>query len=364
MIKSFNEYSSSFITEEVNKQEVKKIGTKPDDIARWKVVLKSSDQGIKSENVGPQIADALVKDQNFIKWWSEQSPVNQELTTKFSNITPDQTVANSYLLPILYKVKEVESNLVGNQVAKYEVAFKPYAVYDPTGTPVFLFDVTLAKAQVRDVKVGNSPILFSAWNSDKLPAIKLSQPKPVPSNIQAYQLNPSFISRGMGSQDVTVATTTTQASVQATQAQQTTGTQVGDFTGLKRTQTFDKRIQDLQRLIIAKGGDAAASINANGGAIGKYGPGTAKAIGILIGTNKEEPEITADINTKLKTALGSVTQDQLAKVQVAAAPAQTATNKTVAASSTTKTTSQSAAKTTTTQPVTITTKGGKTLTII
>jgi hypothetical protein len=108
----------------------------------------------------------------------------------------------------------------------------------------------------------------------------------------------------------TSATSTASSSAGSAGSAGSTGnssTQTPKYAGLKLTQTFDQKIQDLQKLIVAKGGDAAAAITAKGGAIGKYGSGTAKAIGILAGTNKEENEITADIDAKLQAALAGVT---------------------------------------------------------
>jgi hypothetical protein len=78
-----------------------------------------------------------------------------------------------------------------------------------------------------------------------------------------------------------------------------------DYTGLKNSTTANDKVKALQAAIIASGNAAAAkALTDNGGATGIYGPETAAAIGILIGTPTTPPaEITKDINTKIQAKL-------------------------------------------------------------
>ena len=78
-----------------------------------------------------------------------------------------------------------------------------------------------------------------------------------------------------------------------------------DYTGLKNSTTANDKVKVLQAAIIASGNVAAAkALTDKGGATGIYGPETAAAIGILIGTPTTPPsEITADINTKILAKL-------------------------------------------------------------
>jgi hypothetical protein len=78
-----------------------------------------------------------------------------------------------------------------------------------------------------------------------------------------------------------------------------------DYTGLKNSTTANDKVKALQTAIIASGNTAAAkALTDKGGATGIYGPETAAAIGILIGTPTTPPsEITKDINTKIQAKL-------------------------------------------------------------
>jgi hypothetical protein len=78
-----------------------------------------------------------------------------------------------------------------------------------------------------------------------------------------------------------------------------------DYTGLKNSTTANDKVKALQAAIIASGNAAAAkALTDKGGATGIYGPETAAAIGILIGTPTTPPsEITKDINTKIQAKL-------------------------------------------------------------
>jgi hypothetical protein len=311
LIKNFDQYKGlAKVNEDVSKQEVKQIGTAPDDVARWKVILKSGSQNISTENPGPQIAEALVKDPSFINWWNSTSKPNAEIINKYSNVTADQKMSNSHLLPILYKVKEVDSNVFGNQVAKYEIGFKLYAMTSQAGKLVVLYDVTKAAPQVRDIKVGNSQIMFSAWNSDKLSTIKLETPVNTPEGMDPNLINPNSMSKGKAvSADMPKpsAQATVQQAAQAATASVATASGA-DYSGLKKSTAIDARVTDLQNRILSSGNEAAASlIRSKGGADGKFGDATASAIGVIVNNGTPVYDITQEIAAKLNPILAAIT---------------------------------------------------------
>jgi len=79
------------------------------------------------------------------------------------------------------------------------------------------------------------------------------------------------------------------------------------YANISKNLQFNKTVQDLQQRIITKGGPAADTLKQRGGADGKFGDNTAKALAQVIGT-PETPvtTITQEISDKLNAALGPV----------------------------------------------------------
>jgi hypothetical protein len=292
------------------------------ELAKFTVVLKatSDNDTISDANPAQSALDHLVNSQDFQNWYSGETTSNDAAAQTF-------TSSNSTSIAFIDTGKHRQAGFLKREKATETFIFKRIGSPNTTdrNKSELNYDVKKFPAQAKS-KVASGGTVY-AWNleQEKTMTLNPAQPMTVPldsltvdlamkTNITATPASQSSpqtppatqIPAGSGG-----APTTTQASTNTTQA--------SSYSGLKRTQTFDKRIQDLQKTIIAKGGPAADAIVAKGGAIGKYGSGTASAIGIIIGTNKAEDEITADIDAKLKTALAGVTADQIAKVQTPAA---------------------------------------------
>lgn len=349
LVKTFDEFKKPPVIDEA--RTVGKISIanpQEGEIKRWNVVLRSGEEGaVDAANPSNTILRELSQDPDFKTWWKSYDALAK---------TKDGiTIPNHNLLAIIDLGVQNKTNLVGQTVYKAQVSFLPYATAQLlTGSPTGMwiaYDVT--KVQHRaSATVEGSDVELVAWNKQDLPDLRVTNDnkrieaidKNTGMNIPADLVNPAYVEKNGAKGGVaTVATTTTSPSSTAkTDSTATPGSTTtpgstsatSTSTGLKATQTFDQKIQDLQKKIIAGGGDAAKAINDKGGAIGKYGSGTAKAIAILVGTpDKPVTEITAEIATKLDAALAKVTPDQIAAVK---APASTGTSTKAAASGTTK----------------------------
>lgn len=291
------------------------------ELAKFTVVLKatSDNDTISDANPAQSALDHLVSNQEFQTWYSGTTPGSDAAGQSFFS-------SNSTSIAFIETGKHRQAGFLKREKATETFIFKRLGstnTGDDTKSEL-KYDVKKFPAQAKS-KVASGGTVY-AWNAEQEKAMTLSPAKPmtVPLNSLTVDLamkteTPSQpASQSSKSTDTGSAGTSGTAGTGGTQVAANTS-QASSYAGLKLTQTFDKKIQDLQKTIIAKGGPAADAIVAKGGAIGKYGSGTAKAIGILAGTNKEENEITADIDAKLKTALAGVTADQIAKVQTPAA---------------------------------------------
>lgn len=88
----------------------------------------------------------------------------------------------------------------------------------------------------------------------------------------------------------------------------------GSFSGLAKSLKYNASVQDLQKKIIALGGDGANTIKSKGGADGKYGDATATAVGQVLGTGPVAT-ITDDIAKQLNDKFKDLTQSQIDAVQ-------------------------------------------------
>jgi hypothetical protein len=325
-VKTFEQFKTVEVTEAKDTPNIKKIEPKPGETARWSIVLKSGDeQTISNANPTQSLLNYLVLNGEFKTWYT---------TTKIEGIPV------THLLGVVYSGVSNKTNLVGKEVAKAEIAFIPYSKQatsgldskkaSPTSTYAeVMYDLSKSPARATASLENGSKLMV--WNSEDLPKIKLGTPKIALNKNGSYKLFDDVTPSTMVDSGTIIEPAATPVAATATAGTSGTAGSAGTsgtaatgatgITGIKRTSTFDQKIQDLQKKIIAKGGPAADSLNAKGGAVGKYGSGTAKAIGILAGTNKEENEITADLSTKIDAALKDVTPEMIAKVQTPAKPA-------------------------------------------
>jgi hypothetical protein len=310
-VKTFESFRSTSLTEAVDKANITKISPEAGELARWKVVLKSGSDSISNEAPIQSIIDSLVMNGDFKNWWT---------TTKFDGSPASMT------LGIVYSGVMNKTNLVGKEVAKAEIAFVAYrrqhtgesAGVDKPAADVF-YDVTKAEP-IATATVSGSKIPLAVWHQEKLIDIKLAQPVPARDKsgklIEIDKVYPAYMkSEGQSATDkpTTTDTTTTAptTATSATSANTSTSTAATtSFVDLKKAPGFNQKVQDLQKKIMTKGGDAAAALG-KFGADGKYGSGTANAIGKLVNNGTPVDAINAEISAKLDVAFKDLTQAQI-----------------------------------------------------
>lgn len=281
------------------------------ELGRFTVVLKATAENdtISDANPAQSALEMLISNQEFKTWYANSTTVS--IGSNISNV-----INNSNTVCFIETGKHRQAGLLKREKATETFVFKVLAT-TAAGTEAkseIKYDLSKFPTQAK-AQVATGGTIY-AWNSEQEADMKLSKTVTVDIPFKDLTID-SVMKLGKAATQpaATVSTASTASSGQAdsTQTQAQTGTSgagttsTAKYAGLKSSSSFDQKVQDLQKLIVAKGGNAAASINSKGGADGKYGSGTANAIGILIGTNKEEKEITADIDAKLQTALAGVT---------------------------------------------------------
>jgi hypothetical protein len=255
------------------------------ELAKFTVVLKatSDNDTISDANPAQSALDHLANNQEFQAWYSGT-------TTSVDAAAQTFTSSNSTSIAFIDTGKHRQAGFLKREKATETFIFKRLGSPSTTDAKKseLNYDVKKFPAQAKS-KVASGGTVY-AWNSEQEKAMTLN-----PAQLMKVPLDSLTVDIAMktttpsqpASQQTTTTTTIPAGSGGATADSQasTNTSQASSYAGLKLTQTFDKRIQDLQKTIIAKGGPAADSIVAKGGAIGKYGSGTAAAIGIIIGTN-------------------------------------------------------------------------------
>jgi hypothetical protein len=337
-VKTFEQFKEVPLNEAA---EPKQITAKGGELARWKVVLRSSDEEtISDKNPSDTILRELAEYGGFKTWW-KSGPAN---------------MPNQKSLAIIYSGVSGKTNLFGKEVAKAEVAFLPYVkqsrniAYDKGAAAVILYDVT-KKEPSAEATVEGSGVKLMAWHEEDLPELRIVSADGNQSYAEALDkegkqlpfdlVNPPYMyTNGKSASAVnakvdqpekpadtqtTAQTTTPSQPVSAVSAASAEMIAVTDkFIGLKMNNAFNQLAKDLQEIIVKNGSgvrptdanllkdydnrvSAATKIRTDGGADGLYGNATATAIGVLIGTNQSVAEITKEIADKLAASFTGIT---------------------------------------------------------
>lgn len=319
---TFKNQSLQISEKAISGGSVTKETPKSGELARFTVVLKatSDNDTISDANPAQSALDHLVNNQEFKTWYSDKTTSADAAGQPFTSL-------NSTSIAFIETGKHRQAGFLKREKATETFIFKRIGSASTTdkNASELNYDVKKFPAQAKSNLSSGGTVY--AWNAEQEKDMTLNPAKKM--QIALNDLTVDAAMKDTTSQAGTQAASSSAASSSGTQGSAgTSGTsavaasttaQAPSYVGLKKSSTFDQKVQDLQKTIIAKGGTAADSIKTKGGADGKYGAATASAIGSLIGTNKEENEITADVDAKLKTALAGVTADQLAKVQTPAA---------------------------------------------
>ena len=311
IVKTFEDFKNNLsqVSEKaISGGSVTKETSKEGELARFTVVLKATSDNaaaISDANPAQSALELLVNNQEFKNWYSA--------STTYSISGNTFTTPNTASIAFIETGKHRQAGFLKREKATETFVFKKIGLPSSTyrDKSELSYDVKKFPAQAKATSSSGATIY--AWNVEQEKDMTLSPARKMEVALSeltvdaAMKIEAKPISQPTASSSTAGSAGTSGSAGTPAASAGTSSTQTPKYAGLKLTQTFDQKIQDLQKLIVAKGGDAAAAITAKGGAIGKYGSGTAKAIGILAGTNKEENEITADIDAKLQTALAGVT---------------------------------------------------------
>jgi hypothetical protein len=310
---AFKNQSSQVSEKAISGGSVTKETPKSGELARFTVVLKATGDNdtISDANPAQSALDHLVNNQEFKTWYSDKTTSADAAGQPFTSL-------NSTSIAFVETGKHRQAGFLKREKATETFIFKRIGSASTTDKNMseLNYDVKKFPAQAKSNLSSGGTVY--AWNAEQEKDMTLS-----PSKKMQIALNDLTVDAAMKdttSQAGTQAASSSTASSSGTQGSagtsgtsavaastSSTAAQSPSYVGLKKSSTFDQKVQDLQKTIIAKGGTAADTIKTKGGSDGKYGAATASAIGSLIGTNKEENEITADIDAKLKTALAGVT---------------------------------------------------------
>lgn len=359
IVKNFNDFKNQRLNEALDIDSIRQVQATGEDVAKWLVKLKHSSKDINDQNAAKDIVNALSRDAAFIKWWGETSTYSGAIKARYQGLIEDKPVMNYNLIAFLHRVKEKDKNLLGQEVAKYEVIFRLYSIH-LDGFLSIIFDLTKAAPEVGLTPVGTNPVNLLAWNDTlienmRFPTVVVA-PKPYDKEPEAKKINPAFVfsnkniaaqiaklggnaqggasATGVsGTQTAGGSTSNTGGGAYTGAANQTGGTIAGAggtgsgatgsggsssstgagagslnsnaYSGITISNNRLDSVKDLQKRIIAKGGEAANLINSRGADDGKYGTNTAKAVGLILGKPPVNP-ITDEDSAKLVNLLKDV----------------------------------------------------------
>lgn len=213
-----------------------------------------------------------------------------------------------------YVYKGVVSFYQGNHFTPDQLQSATAIATIPGGTPASAANATAdqpaptVKEEVtmplfEDLKIYDASTIGSAEVKADIKSMldapsQIEDPKPATDTTQTTTAAPVI------TQTTTIAPVTTQTTTIAPAATPATGP---SYANLTKNLQFNKSVQELQQRIITKGGPAAETLKQRGGADGKFGDNTAKAIAQVLGTpDAPVTTITQEISDKLNAALGPV----------------------------------------------------------
>lgn len=168
IIKDFDQFNESLINE-MESNEPKMITPKNGEIARWRIVLRSGSPGtINTSKPEETLIRELSENGAFKAWWNKPPAPNKEGQ---KNVAQDYR-PNTQYLPILYMDKYKQSNWLGKEVAKAEIAFVRFVKtklgksQDGHNTGEVCYDVTRrAPISIVPVEGGTE---FGVWDEQSL----------------------------------------------------------------------------------------------------------------------------------------------------------------------------------------------------
>jgi hypothetical protein len=297
---------------------VTKINPESGDVARFKIILKLAKADIEKNPIG-QILKVLVDWPKFQTWWNSETMVNAESLPGSSTKAGDKSVKASSLIAFAQENKYKRSNLIGQEVAKYEIAFKPFLLEYENGQNYLLYDVSKAK-MIGEITVPTSNVKLKVWSDKDLKQMTPESPIHLDSskyNINSIKLTgPSEILNINSKKDIAKdsLSNSTAGNGDSQPSAASNSQATGDYTNLAKSSQKNQKVQDLQYKLLATGNADVIGVMAAYGADGYYGDKTATAIGKLIGQGPVDL-ITPEVSAKLNPILAKVTPEQLEKAK-------------------------------------------------
>lgn len=334
IIESFDDFSKLVTTpinkvEDIKEKQVTKITGEKDKTLK----IKDDNKRIKIITVDPKEPNEKVRYEfKIVTQNADQQLVRQESLNHISTLITDRianNMINAELVGFL-NVQPTRANFLGNTVVSGVLSFYPINIFTNLDKvqPIQTFPVPTQESELSKLPTTSQIVITeetTAVDGVKLYDYSQMAELLVPTAQQSFNLkSASTISTNIPDPVVTTDTTTILPNATTTTTTVAPNTQTGSYENLTKSLTINPLVQDLQKRILAKGAidqtvkPAADFIAAKGGADGKFGDATGRAISLLTKGNSEPPTTTIDKATAqaLTTKLTGLTQADLDKVSV------------------------------------------------
>lgn len=375
-VKTFEEFKHGKTSSEIveAKQSVTKQNPEEGELARWKVVLKASkeeDTKISEENEVQSALESLVTYDPFIDWWNNGKHVGLGGAL---GMTAQNEQANSTSIGFADKGSHRQAGFLLKEKAVVTFIFKQLVTDTASSKETKIF-YNIDSAPWATAKVKGSNTEVYVWNLQNQQQMKFAEPKIIEiatkeasaQKIKEANLKPTISEPAKG--DKTGGTSGTSGSTGSSVTSGTAGISgstsaqavaTGSLAGVvKNPGKVDKKVMAIQQLIVDKGGDAAKKLLGAKPVDGRYGEGTAKALGLLINGDAEKPvaDFNADAEKSLLTKL-NVSADDLKKYTDMTTAKQAASTQAAQPKQSAPKVSSSAPKVSSSAPKTVPTKKG------
>ena len=350
IIESFDDFSKLVTApinnvENIKEKQVTKIKGEKDTILK----TKDDNKRIKIVIVEPKEPNEKVRYEfKIVTKNADQQLVRQESLNHIATLITDRIankMINAELVGFL-NVQPTRANALGNTIVSGVLSFYPINIFTNLDKvqPIQTFPVPTQESELSKLPTTSQIVITEETTAvDGVKLYDYSQMAELlaPTAQQSFNLkSASTISTNIPDPVVTTDTTTLAPNATTNTTTLAPNTQTGSYENLTKSLSVNPLVQDLQKRILAKGAvdqtvkPAADFIAAKGGADGKFGDATGRAISLLTKGNPEPPTTTIDKATAdaLTTKLTGLTQVDLDKVSVkpvtqpiANAPAQPAT---------------------------------------
>lgn len=156
-IKSFDQFSNRKINEAVAKEKIKQVNAKEGETARWRVVLKST-QDTSSKRPEDLIKEIIVDPE-----------VNSDFTTWWESVD-SKTGTKPYTMICFVEFSRKDANILRRDTVTAELIFKMYGKMD--NGFIAMYDVKSATPIFNNLQIGASQYKMIAWKHEDEDTLK------------------------------------------------------------------------------------------------------------------------------------------------------------------------------------------------